>query len=155
MKTISYVKGDATLPQMTGNRIIAHVCNDMGRWSKGFVLSISKRWLEPEKAYKQWHQRGDDFVLGEIQLVEVEKDIWVANMIAQHKIKPYEEIPIRYEAVAQCLEKLATFAKKYDATLHLPRIGCGLAGGEWEKVEALIIKHLCEKDLHVFVYDYE
>jgi O-acetyl-ADP-ribose deacetylase (regulator of RNase III) len=48
MNEISYLQGDATSPQAKGNKIIAHICNDLGRWGKGFVLAISKRWPEPE-----------------------------------------------------------------------------------------------------------
>lgn len=47
MTEITYLKGDATTPQARGNKIIAHVCNDLGGWGKGFVLAISKRWPEP------------------------------------------------------------------------------------------------------------
>ena len=34
MSTINYIKGDATQPQAKGNKIIAHVCNDLGGWGK-------------------------------------------------------------------------------------------------------------------------
>jgi len=37
------------------------------------------------------------------------------------------------------------------ATIHLPRIGCGLAGGKWESVEPLIREAM--PDTGVFVYD--
>jgi len=34
---ISYIKGDATAPQGKGVKVIAHLCNDLGGWGKGFV----------------------------------------------------------------------------------------------------------------------
>ena len=40
---IQFITGDATAPIGKGNRIIAHVCNDIGAWGAGFVLAISKR----------------------------------------------------------------------------------------------------------------
>ena len=86
---IHYVTGDATHPEGQGHKIIVHVCNDIGRWGKGFVLAISKRWQEPEKAYRQWyaHPAGDNRMeLGKIQPVRVEDDIAVINMIAQKGI---------------------------------------------------------------------
>ncbi len=75
MATIRYVKGDATQPLAKGNRIIAHVCNDLGGWGKGFVLAISKRWPGPEAAYRAWHKdrSKNDFGLGAIQIVQVER----------------------------------------------------------------------------------
>ena len=50
------IRGDATSPQAKGPKIIAHICNDLGGWGKGFVLAISRRWPEPERAYRQWHR---------------------------------------------------------------------------------------------------
>jgi hypothetical protein len=35
----------------------------------------------------------------------------------------------------------------------MPRIGCGLAGGQWGTIEPIIAKMLEEKD--VFIYDYK
>jgi O-acetyl-ADP-ribose deacetylase (regulator of RNase III) len=159
MKTITYLKGDATSPQGKGNKIIAHISNNTGRWGKGFVLAISKRWSEPEKAFRAWHRERakNNFALGEIQSVQVEPYIWVVNMIGQQGTKNSRSqgVPIRYEVVEKCLEKLAPVAKELNATIHMPRIGCGLAGGKWEKIEPMIIKHLCEQELQVFVYDYD
>jgi O-acetyl-ADP-ribose deacetylase (regulator of RNase III) len=51
---IAYHTGDATRPVGRGNKIIAHVCNDQGRWGKGFVMAISARWPLPEEAYRKW-----------------------------------------------------------------------------------------------------
>ena len=48
---IHYRVGDATAPVADGPKIIAHICNDIGAWGRGFVLAISRRWPEPEKAY--------------------------------------------------------------------------------------------------------
>jgi O-acetyl-ADP-ribose deacetylase (regulator of RNase III) len=49
MQAINYIKGDATAPISKGEKIICHICNDIGGWGKGFVLAISKRWKEPEE----------------------------------------------------------------------------------------------------------
>jgi hypothetical protein len=43
MTDIQYRIGDATAPTTDGNKFIAHICNDIGGWGKGFVLAISKR----------------------------------------------------------------------------------------------------------------
>jgi len=82
---ITYVTGDATdVAHVPGKKIIAHVCNDIGRWGKGFVLSVSRRWPEPEKAYRQWCAAGTDdewpvFELGVTLFVPVTPDTLVAK----------------------------------------------------------------------------
>ncbi|REE99111.1 macro domain-containing protein [Thermomonospora umbrina] len=157
MAEIQYLNGDATSPQAKGPKVIAHICNDRGGWGKGFVLAISRRWPEPEAAYRRWHRERatNDFGLGAIQLIRVKPDTWVANMIGQHGIKAGRSSgpPIRYEAVRACLQHLATPAAQLNATIHIPRIGCGLAGGRWEHIEPLITSELTDKGLAVTVHD--
>jgi len=36
----------------------------------------------------------------------------------------------------------------------MPRIGCGLAGGTWDKIGQLIKSALAEKNIEVTVYDF-
>lgn len=154
-KAIQYTKGDATAPIATGNKIIMHICNNVGGWGKGFVMAISKRWKDPEREYRAWYKSQDNFTLGEVQLVQVEDDIWIANLIGQHKINRDKNgnAPIRYEAVKSGLEKVAEFAFRHDASVHMPRIGCGLAGGTWDRIEPLIQSSLSDKSIAVTVYD--
>lgn len=157
MKTIQYLKGDATVPQAKGTKIIAHICNDIGGWGKGFVLAVSKRWEEPEKEYRNWHRfrSKNNFALGEIQLVQVEKYIFVANIIGQKGIKTGSNgVPVRYDAIEEALGKLSNEALLLNASVHMPRIGCGLAGGKWEEIEPIIERTLLVKNVEVYVYDF-
>jgi len=153
---INYIKGDATNPISTGNRIIVHICNDIGGWGKGFVMAISKRWPQPEQQYREWFKSQDNFSLGEVQFVKVEDSLWVANLIGQHKINKDENgnPPIRYDAVSEGLKKVGQFAQEISASVHMPRIGCGLAGGTWDKIEPLIKTNLSDKEITVTVYDF-
>lgn len=150
---ISYIKGDATQPRGKGNKIIAHICNDLGGWGKGFVLAISKRWEAPESEYRAWHSSRTGFELGALRLVQVEPYIWVANMIGQRGMKSGSKgPPIRYDAVRTCLRKLAIEAKSLNASVHMPRIGCGLAGGRWEEIEPIVTEEMA--GIEVTIYDF-
>ncbi len=155
MSKLVYIKGDATNPIGEGNKIIIHVCNDIGGWGRGFVLALSNRWSKPEEGYLNWFKSNENFELGEVQFVQVEDDLWVANMIAQHDIVPINSVPpIRYEAVAECLKKVALKAKELNASIHAPRFGSGLAGGDWDKIEKLIKSELISVGISVTVYDF-
>ncbi|MBP1223279.1 macro domain-containing protein [Flavobacterium sp. 1355] len=156
MKGIQYTKGDATSPQSENNKVIVHICNDIGGWGKGFVMAISKRWKKPENQYREWFKSKDGFELGKVQFVQVEEDLWIANLIGQHKINKDENgnAPIRYDAVEEGLKEVALFAIKNNASIHMPRIGCGLAGGKWEMMEPIILKTLSNNDVEVVVYDF-
>jgi O-acetyl-ADP-ribose deacetylase (regulator of RNase III) len=153
---IEYRTGNATSPIGNGAKIIVHVCNDIGAWGRGFVLAISERWPDPERRYRAWH-RGEEtqpFTLGEVQFVQVAEDIWVANLIGQRGIRALTGVPpIRYEAIQKGLGKVALEAKRLSASVHMPRIGCSLAGGKWESVERIVDERLVKPGVPVTVYD--
>lgn len=156
MAAIKTVKGDATTPSGVGNKFIVHICNDMGGWGKGFVVAISRRWKEPEAQFRAWYKNGEGFELGAVQLVKVTDDTFVANMIGQHNIYNAADgtPPIRYEALSTALGKVCELAKEYQASVHMPRIGAGLAGGDWAKITAIIDEKLCQHGVDVTVYEF-
>jgi O-acetyl-ADP-ribose deacetylase (regulator of RNase III) len=141
---ITYLTGDATYPQTEGNKIIAHVCNDMGRWGSGFVTSISRRWP----------QVGLDFnilPLGRVEIVQVENDIWIASMIARQGVRRTENPQtLKLDALKKCLDGVWMESAKKNASIHMPRIGCGRAGGNWQEIFPIIERTLEGRE--VFVY---
>jgi O-acetyl-ADP-ribose deacetylase (regulator of RNase III) len=153
---LTYRTGDATCPEGDGPKIIAHVCNDVGAWGRGFVVALSRRWPQPEKQFRCWWEHRDSLYLplGQVQLVEVEELTWVTNMIGQRGIYGTDgRPPIRYEALSECLGRVREYALARNASVHMPRIGCGLAGGDWAKVRPLIVEQLCDHHVPVTVYD--
>lgn len=157
LASITYRKGDATAPVGDDTKIICHVCNDVGGWGKGFVLALSKRWPEPEARYRAWYSQGEaaGFRLGAIQLVDVASALVVANMVAQRGVRATPGVPaIRYDALRECLTTLAAEATSRAASVHMPRIGCGLAGGSWTEVETIIDATLVAATVSVHVYDF-
>lgn len=158
---IHFLVGDATQPLGHGQKIIVHICNDIGGWGRGFVAALSRRWKEPELNYRAWHQgKGDiPFELGQVQFVPVTADLIVANLIGQRDIKRSKDQsksslpPIRYEAVRKGLKSIALRANQLQASIHMPRIGCGLAGGNWEEIQKIVEEELSAKDIEVYVYD--
>lgn len=151
---ITYLQGDATDPQAKGPKVIAHIVNNRGGWGKGFVLAVSRRWCQPEEHYRAWYKFGRDFDLGQAQIVQVRRDIWVVNMLAQNGYKQGSNgPPIRYEALRECLKKVAPWVEEREATLHMPRIGTGLAGGCWAKVEPILKETVGHLGVHVYDYN--
>jgi len=153
---INYLIGDATEPKINGIKFIIHCCNSIGGWGAGFTGALSKKWKQPEELYRLWHKKGrncfSEFKLGKVQFIQVEKDIFVANMIAQEGIDYKNGIPpVRYEALRECLKEVNLTVNEFDsATIHCPRICTGLAGGDWTIIEQ-IIKDTMSVD--VYVYD--
>lgn len=157
-ETITYLHGDASQPQGDGPRVLVHICNDLGKWGKGFVVALAKRWPASKQAYLAWSKgpSGQPFGLGEVQFVEVAEQLWVANLIGRHGTSRYiNPKPIRYEAVTVGLVSVACFARNRAASVHMPRIGTGLAGGTWPEIEAIIESELLVHGIKVYVYDFE
>lgn len=165
---ITYLKGDATSPIEPGKKFIIHICNCNNGFGKGFVLALKNKWPKVEQAYRSLFKNVSQEkwldLLGLVQIVKVDADLYVVNMIAQkgygknnqnkHKTdEPDTEIPLQYDALKECLENVAKCAVDYDiSSIHMPRIGCGLAGGTWDKVGPIVEETL--ERLKVFVYDY-
>jgi O-acetyl-ADP-ribose deacetylase (regulator of RNase III) len=162
---IDYVTGDATCPRGDGQKIVAHVVNDQSKWGSGFVLAVSARWPETKELYHDWMSvpvnlswcQGEGLPrLGNVQYVQVEEDVQVANLLAQRGVRHNPQAPraVDYNALHACLQKLGRYAADTGASVHMPRIGCGLGGGEWPVVEDIILKALViPYGVPVTVYD--
>lgn len=148
---MKFVIGDVTEPQGERLKILVHVCNDAGGFGSGVAGAIAKWHPEVREAYRAWHAKAENFALGMVQLVKLPDGIIVANMIAQHGYSSPGRPAIQYPALHMCLSKVAKRAKELGASIHCPRIGCGLAGGTWDKVEPIILETM--GDLDVTVYD--
>ena len=60
------------------------------------------------------------------------------------------EAPLDYEALALCMRKINyDFRGKH---IGLPLIGCGLAGGDWNKVKSIIEKELADMQVTIVHY---
>lgn len=150
---IVYVKGDATDPDSeTDIMITFHICNDINLWGAGFVLAVSDTWPLAKEVYHHGSKE-----LGSVSIANVEPDLYVANMIAQHGVKWTDGVPpIRYDALRKCLTNLNTWAQGLQkdgkkVSFHGPRMGAGLAGGDWKVIEKMIGE--CLSDFPVYIYD--
>ncbi len=91
--------------------------------------------------------------LGRVHVCEIDRHMTVATIIAQHGYGPSEMPRIRYAALREGLEHVRAFAVARNASVHMPRIGTGQAGGAWPVVEELVEETLLDAGLEVMVYD--
>lgn len=160
MAEITYVTGDATAPEGEGLKVIVHCCNNLGVWGAGFVMALSRKWERPEAEYLAWKEKhgANKFqrMLGSMLLVPVEEDLIVGNLIGQEGVgKSHDGTPpVRYEAIFQGLTHLQAFRdQRGEISVHMPRMGCGLAGGDWDRIEEIVTVTLSGQGIPVTVYD--
>lgn len=170
MTAIKYVEGDVTEAQSTKHIYIPHVCNDIGGWGRGFVLALSSKWTAPERDYRKAAESG--LQLGQvIDSIAESGRVYVANMVAQHGTSSgtfsveveradgggsgffSPRPPIRYGALAKCMRHVAALAKQTGAEIHAPRFGSGLAGGDWNVIESMILELWSDAGIPVTIYD--
>ena len=152
--TIQYLDGDATSPRGDGNRIVAHVVNDATpRWGGGFAKVVSRTWPNAQQDFISWAKQNQNRLnLGNNCLFQIEDDLWVFHMVAQHGYRQSLQPGIRYHHLETCLHALLEIANEHVASVHMPRIGCGQAGGNWSVVAELIDDILCRNGIDVTVY---
>jgi len=166
MSIINYVEGDCLESVVEGLKFIPHVCNDIGGYGSGFVAALNARWDAPRVNYKKWHSDkiwkvGDTsipFALGQVQYVQVEpKNTIICNMIGQHMMGQDEKgnAPIRYLAVAQAMDRVRKVVSKNGGSIHAPMFGAGLAGGDWNILEALIQEIWINNDIPTTIYKFK
>ena len=142
---IHYLKGDVT--ELTGfePKLIIHVCNNKGAWGGGFTGALSKKWKQPEYYYRRRRRH----ILGDIQFVQVNEHTNVVNMIAQ-VLGDKTGVNLRYVALRQCLYAIRDYAINHNCTIHAPRFGAGLAGGDWKIIEKMINQILFNVKVYIY-----
>ncbi len=130
---IEYRKGDLL---SVDEGIIIHGCNAQGVMGAGVAKAIKAKYPDAYKAYKYAY----DTVapnLGDIIWYRETQVFYIANAITQEfygKDKRY----VNYKAIVDCFTKAIVEANYLGLDLHFPKIGAGLAGGDWNIIEQLI-----------------
>ena len=79
----------------------------------------------------------------------------VSNMISmQGVMRESGDSPLCYVALAEALDELRRHTTSQGATVlvHMPRIGSGLAGGDWDRIEHLILAMMVKHKVDVPIY---
>ena len=136
---------------------IAHGVNCQNVMGSGVAKALFIKWPKVKESYHLYMDTyipecpkgGKDF-LGFVDAVEVDDTKKVVfNCWTQENFGPADKQYVDYNAVKECFTILT---RHYNLSkLAIPKIGCGLAGGNWNIVSALI-DEITGDDLEVWVY---
>lgn len=181
MSSLRYIYGDVTDPQLTQGEwdnprpiVIPHVVNDAGVMGAGVAKALYTEWPNVKRDYLYNANTRGLLLCEVIGTIAIPGEIYVQSMVAQStpgKWKtqritrtlesgqefPYavKRSPIRYGALAKCMIHVGTMARQVRATIHAPRFGSDLAGGNWDVIESLILELWVDRGINVTIYDYK
>ena len=146
---IKYIDGDLVKEAELFD-VIAHCCNCFCTFGAGIAPQIKAKFPE---AYLVdcATERGDEDKLGTITFTEDTKPI-VVNLYGQYDYtgRRHGEMDLDYDALRSSLRAMK---EEFTGLLFgLPKIGAGLAGGDWELIKQIIIKELKDCDVTVVIF---
>lgn len=148
---IIYKKGDLLESDAD---IIAHGCNAVGGFGSGVAGQIAKRYPRVKNAYMLRHREGGH-ELGEVQFVYAEPGSgqYIANCITQFNYLPRGVCHADYEAIRTAMTRVKNWAKPKNWSIAIPKIGAGLAGGDWKIIEDILEEVFEDYEVTVYTLD--
>jgi len=142
--TITYIKGDLFA---TDVKLMAHGCNALGVMGAGVARIVRTRYPEAEAAYIKAID-GGELKLGGVQFVPTKGKI-IANAITQQNTGP--GLQVSYNAVRKSMKEIKKYMLANNLTkIAMPKIGAGLAGGDWDIISKIIDDELRGKEVIIY-----
>ncbi len=141
-----------------GPIIVAHVVNDSARaWSRrGVAAALAGRYPQAAHEFRAWTIASpDNLQLGSTHTTEQRdggRTVTIISMVAQQGFGPGAVTRLRYDALHDALTAVADLAHRTGATVHVPRIGAGQAGGRWDLIESDLAAVIADKGIGVVVH---
>ena len=159
MREFKIVKGDLIKLAKQGEfDVIAHGCNCFNTQKSGIAAQMVKAF-GTDKFLMERKSKGNINKLGLIDKIRFDLgdnnySLTVVNMYTQHRYgrnhADGDVNPLDYEALTLCLRKLNhSFKGKH---IGLPKVGAGLAGGDWNRIREIIKSELRDCDVTIVEY---
>lgn len=147
MKTI---RGDLIALAKAGKfDVIVHGCNCFLVMGGGIARQIAKNFPEAYAADCET-LKGDISKLGTITFHKYPK-LTVVNAYTQYDFVQTGQPNVNYDAIKQAFKEIKVqFSGK---KIGIPKIGAGLAGGDWNRIEKIIEQEMHGEDISVVEYE--
>jgi O-acetyl-ADP-ribose deacetylase (regulator of RNase III) len=150
--SIEYVHGDVLKAPV---ELVAHGVNCRGGFGKGIAGQIAKLYPQVREKYLEKH-RTEGWKLGDVQYVEVSSKLTIINCATQDEYwNPGDprKVYVNYDAIRSVMEKLLLYPACFNMTIGIPKIGAGLAGGDWTTIESIINEVFRHRIIQVYIQD--
>ena len=137
--------------------IICHQVNCQNVMGAGLAKAIYEQFPIVKKEYhKSFKNFSKSDIFGKYFLVELSSELFVANIYSQFKYGNSNKTGIIYTDIKTLINAIKNIAEKYSKyNIYIPeKIGCGLAGGNWElvknEIKNLKLSNLCFLNTYTF-----
>lgn len=149
---MKYIEGD--LIQLAKNGkfdVIVHGCNCFNTMGAGIAKMIKENFIGAWKA-DQKTKKGDKSKLGNYTSYiksQNGKTLRIINAYTQYTYGG--KSPVDYDAIRECFKKINSRYK--GKKVGIPKIGAGLAGGNWKQIEKIIDEEAKDLKLTCVIYN--
>jgi O-acetyl-ADP-ribose deacetylase (regulator of RNase III) len=143
---IVYKQGDVLA---SDEKRIAHGCNCSGGFGSGFAKAVSERYPAVREAYL-YRYNTVGWRLGVVQLLGVGDGSGreFANCATQQRYGTPDQGPyVSYPAIREVIKDLV---KSWPTGFAMPKIGAGLAGGNWDIISKIIEEESGSVEVRVY-----
>lgn len=150
MKTIH---GDLIALALEGRfDVIVHGCNCFHTMGAGIAAQIARAFPEAVEA-DHGTTYGERVKLGTLSIAAASRadaDVPLLILNAYTQYEPGRNVD--YDAIATCFDRVSRLVAPV-ARIGYPMIGAGIAGGDWERIAAIIDARLVGMDHTLVVYE--
>ena len=151
------ISGDALVVSKGG--ILCHQTNFFGVMGAGIAAAIKAKLLSHENYIDYVHvcKKLGRKTLGMVQFLNTPDGTVVANCFSQddkcmaypgNRISPVTD----YNAMRKCFHTVCTYAFTTGKNAYVPyKIGCGIAGGDWQTVEAILNDEFSHSRVNLYI----
>lgn len=152
-----YKQGDVLT---SGADVIAHQVNCFGVMGAGLARQIREKYPHVYEEYHELCEKNNYHVgmLGVSHWSKIDDAHWIANLFGQHgygRDDVYTVMPALKVALMRTVRACEEWsvAEQRDIRLAIPyKIGCGLAGGDWNKVRQMIEEIANKTDVRIEIW---
>lgn len=142
---VKYQQGDLFKAE---EELLAHGVNCKGAFGSGVAAGMTINYPETRTQHFYKH-KSEGWKLGDVQFVS-SKDKTIANCATQDNFLPRGVCHADYNAIKVCMTKVKEYAKLRNLRIAIPKIGAGLAGGDWELIELILNDVFLDYDCTVY-----
>jgi O-acetyl-ADP-ribose deacetylase (regulator of RNase III) len=129
--------------------LILHQVNENGVMGGGIAFQIAQKYPQVEQEYKQYTEDMKEYgLLGHFLISHISDTQSIVNCFTQL------DFETQYEAIKELFKYLKHYAKENNLTLAIPyKYGCGIANGDWQEVEEILINIFDDYDITIYKYE--